>query len=81
MCSNFEGLRYCQFYETAVEEYRDFFELKEVKGCQPPGYLTKFEFYAAGPKNYHVIFSPKLFPEAAKDKVYEIGNCIRNKKY
>lgn len=47
-----------------------------MHGCQPPGYLVKFEFYAVGYKNAHVIFSTHPFPNVDKEKIYEIGKYL-----
>ena len=78
----------CKHYEKSKYEYTDFFNISDVRGSQPEGYLIRFPFKAYAGRDVHVVLSATNNPDFEKDAVYEIliggwGNSrvlIRRKK-
>lgn len=68
--------RQCQLYQEWEYDYNKFFNISDIPGIQPEGYLVRFPFYILADRDAHIIFTETDDPDWQADYAYEISKYL-----
>lgn len=54
-------------------EYEKYFDLSEIKGSKPEGYIARFTVYLKGTRDAHILLAETDKPDFDNDYLYEFS--------